>query len=168
MHDRNDPLQVLSLIYKHLSYDRDTGVFRWKVPSSRRVRVGEEAGTISDGYIVISLDGKMYKAHRLVWLIEYNCWPTNEIDHYPDRTRSNNRITNLRDVTGLVNIGNKAGLGGELGYKGVSYDPNYAKKPYRVQIERYRKVIHRSHHSTLEEASLKAQEVYAQLGATHK
>lgn len=80
-----------------LSYDPETGVFRWKV-DRRKVKAGTRAGALTKGYIVISVDGKKYKAHRLAWLYTYGCWPTNEIDHV-NRVKDDNRLCNLRDVT---------------------------------------------------------------------
>lgn len=53
-----------------LDYDADTGLFRWKARTSNRVRVGSVAGAHSHvlGYVMISIDGRLYKAHRLAWL----------------------------------------------------------------------------------------------------
>lgn len=82
-----------------LSYNKGTGVFRWRVANSGRVRVGDVAGSVnSSGYVQIRIFGTKYKAHRLAWLHTYGEWPMMVIDHI-NRCRSDNRIANLRDVT---------------------------------------------------------------------
>lgn len=49
-----------------LNYDEKTGIFTWKNPSSRRVKVGDVAGTIvSGGVTQIGLFGHIYPAKRL-------------------------------------------------------------------------------------------------------
>lgn len=64
--------------------------------------VGEPAGSITvGGYVHVYLDGKQYKAHRLIWLLlngEWPAYPEFEIDHI-NGDRADNRIGNLRKVT---------------------------------------------------------------------
>lgn len=79
-----------------LHYDPETGVFTWRVSTTNRVQVGEQAGVVkSNGYVQIGLYTQRYYAHRLAWLYAYGVWPTDEIDH-ANRRRADNRITNLR------------------------------------------------------------------------
>lgn len=79
-----------------LDYDPLTGEFRWKIATSRRVKVGAVAGSrASHGYTTIRLLGKLYYAHILAWFYVKGLWPTGLIDHR-DTDRSNNRILNLR------------------------------------------------------------------------
>lgn len=81
-----------------LTYDPDTGEFRWRVTSSSRRTAGSLAGCRDHyGYVVIRIDGKLYKAHRLAWLYCYGLWPTKNLDHI-SQTPDDNRITNLREV----------------------------------------------------------------------
>jgi hypothetical protein len=122
---------TLSLTQKRLRevvrYDRREGLFYWKV-SVGKVKRGAVAGhTDSNGYTKISIDGVKYFAHRLAWFYCYKEWPKSNIDHI-DRCRSNNRLSNLRDVDQSLN-----GLNGSLrrnnrsGYTGVSYDARRSK-----------------------------------------
>lgn len=82
-----------------LSYDPQTGVFTWAT-----VRVGcgfnKVAGCFDKGkaYIVIKIDRRIYRAHRLAFLWMTGEWPEFTIDH-KDRNRSNNRWSNLRIAT---------------------------------------------------------------------
>lgn len=59
-----------------------------------------------DGYIVIKIEKKAYKAHRLVYAYFNGHFPEHEIDHI-NRVRSDNRIENLRDVTRAQNVWNE-------------------------------------------------------------
>lgn len=43
--------------------------------------------------------------HRVIWLLHYKSWPSDEIDHI-DGNRSNNKIQNLRVVAAIENAKN--------------------------------------------------------------
>ena len=75
----------------------------WLVNRNSRVKAGDIAGSIEQqGYVVISFQNRNYKAHRLIWLLVTGSWPKGQIDHINHR-RSDNRWTNLRDVSQRVN-----------------------------------------------------------------
>ena len=93
----------LKRLKESLSYDPDTGIFRWKVRAADNTKVGTIAGNTSVfGYRRIRLDGKLYFSHRLAWFYHYGRWPKFEIDHINSK-KSDNRIANLRDVTRKMN-----------------------------------------------------------------
>jgi hypothetical protein len=82
-----------------LEYDPDTGIFKWKVNRKRLAKVGTTAGSINgSGYIHISVDGKLYLAHRLAWFYCFQEWPEKNIDHI-NGIRTDNRLDNLQDVS---------------------------------------------------------------------
>lgn len=82
-------------------YDPETGIFR-------RRDTGRVTGTkSSSGYLLITLSGFKFSAHRLAWLYVHGQWPQIEIDHI-NRIRDDNRLVNLRDVTRSVNMMNRA------------------------------------------------------------
>jgi len=69
----------------------------------RGAREGLVAGSIDrHGYREITVDGKRYRAHRLIWLWHKGVMPENEIDHI-NQNRMDNSIDNLRDVTHMEN-----------------------------------------------------------------
>jgi len=79
------------------------GVLTWRVSLGGRATAGDKAGSVSDeGYLRVRLNGKRYRAHRVVWALHHGAWPAGEIDHI-DGCRINNRIENLRDVSNSVN-----------------------------------------------------------------
>jgi hypothetical protein len=104
-----------------VEYNAETGVF------TRRVKRGKwPAGAVvgtahSRGYWVITVDGKIHKAHRLAWLYVYGVWPASEIDHI-NRIKTDNRIANLREASRSQNTMNRANArtDNKLGVLGVS------------------------------------------------
>ena len=116
-----------------LHYEEESGVFTWKVRKCQRMRAGDVAGYISpNGYLVIRVDGRLYKGHRLAWLYVYGSYPSCDIDHI-NLIRSDNRIDNLRLATRSQNIQNtNKRSDNKSGYKGVSWDKK--SKKWRSQI----------------------------------
>lgn len=105
-----------------LDYDPETGIFTWKVSTNNRVKAGSRAGAINSWeYRQIKVDDRLYKAHRLAWLIVYGMWPRYQIDHI-NGVRDDNRIVNLREATNAENLRNcGAHINNTSGYKGVHY-----------------------------------------------
>lgn len=121
-----------------LDYNPDTGVFTWKVRDKKYFKnegsykiwntrfSGKIAGSIKtnkDGYryLQITINKKLYLAHRLAWLYVYGVWPKNQIDHI-NGCSLDNRIHNLRDVTNQVNSCNqKKHKNNKSGITGVSW-----------------------------------------------
>lgn len=59
----------------------------------------------SDGYRAGAIFGIKVRAHRVVWAVTHGEWPGGDIDHI-NGDRSDNRITNLRDVPRMMNSQN--------------------------------------------------------------
>lgn len=88
------------------SYDPSTGVLTRNVKTNSNAKAGSVAGTTSSAYITVSIDGKLYPAHRLAWLHTFGVWPAHHIDHI-DGDKKNNKLANLRDVTRSTNMQNR-------------------------------------------------------------
>lgn len=109
-----------------VTYHPRTGKFFWRV-NNPRVRVGQQTGQALDrwGYNVICIDRKKYKAHRLAWLYVYGSFPTKDLDHI-NRIKTDNRISNLREVTAVENARNKGvSVKNKSGYVGVSWKKSH-------------------------------------------
>ena len=116
-----------------LVYDPLTGVFTWRV-SRGGCTSGDVVGGCpnEDGYLLVKLDGRVYKAHRLAFFYMTGEWPANDIDHW-DRNPANNRWTNLRPATRSQNAANgPRRINNTSGFKGVSLHKRLGK--FRADI----------------------------------
>ncbi len=93
-----------SRLKRFLKYDPITGIFTRNISMSQ-TKKGDVAGCKSRGYLTISIDDKLYLAHRLAWLYVNGEFPKNQIDHI-NHVKDDNRIDNLRDVTDQENMKN--------------------------------------------------------------
>lgn len=104
-----DAILTQERLHELLNYNPATGLFTWKVSPNRRIRVGQEAGCLkSCGYISIKVDGTIYQAHRLAWMYVYGALPKMALDH-KNGGKSDNRISNLRMLSGAENMQNLHG-----------------------------------------------------------
>jgi len=124
-------------------YNSETGELIWKnrpidhfksLHSCNRLNsacAGKKAGGLVKGwgetkYQVINLDGKKFKAHRIIWKMINGVDPE-EIDHI-NGNGLDNRVVNLRDVTRSGNgknkkiqVSNSSGLSGVYWHKSNQY-----------------------------------------------
>lgn len=113
-----------------LDYDPATGDFTWKV-SRAKARMGHKAGFVyGKGYIAISIDGRVYYAHRLAWLHATGEWPVGVIDHI-NHDKRDNRFANLRDTSVAGNGLNRQACGGNP--VGIYFDEK--RGTYQAQIK---------------------------------
>lgn len=122
----------------------------------RRVDINnQKAGTVAGfpaggGYLGVSVDGARYKVHRLVWLYHHGYFPENELDHI-DREKTNNRISNLREVSRSCNMRNtKVANTNTSGVTGVCWHKGMGK--WRSSVGVNRKKINLGSHSSFAEA----------------
>lgn len=112
-----------ALLRQLLTYDAETGDFRWNVNRTNGVKAGDLAGTVnrSHGYVMICINDQRYRAHRLAWFYVHGDWPAFDLDHR-DTDRTNNRMNNLRPTTDTMNTGNSRRYRNNTsGYKGVHW-----------------------------------------------
>ncbi|USY26691.1 HNH endonuclease [Alcaligenes sp. 1735tsa3] len=131
----NAPQEELSSekLRQLVHYDPETGVFTRLVRTSNFINEGDVAGRCNkQGYLSFSVLGKDRLAHRLAWLYVYGQWPSYQVDHI-NGIRTDNRISNLRDVPTRVNAHNRNDAPKSLsGLRGVSFDSRRGK--YRARI----------------------------------
>ena len=116
-----------------IDYDPLTGIFVWKKSLSANAIVGSTAGSKTKfGYIVIQIDRKIHKAHRLAFLFMEGYFPENEIDHI-NRVSYDNRWCNLRHVSHQCNMRNKSvQRNNSSGITGICLDRERWKAQIRV------------------------------------
>lgn len=139
-----------SSLMQLLSYNAETGEFRWL--ASRKGRIaGEIAGGLDkDGYWLIQTDGQNYRGHRLAWLFVYGEWPTSLLDH-KNRKKSDNRIGNLRLATYSQNLFNTNPVrDNSSGVLGVSWCKQTGR--WKAQIAGEGRVLNLGRYATIEEA----------------
>ena len=146
--ERNAPL-TRERLKQVLSYEEDTGLFRWK-KSRGCCMQGTVAGALNNhGHRRIKIDRRAYYAHRLAWLYCYGESPKDEIDHInglPD----DNRLSNLRQASHAQNNGNRGPhSNNKLGVKGVT---RYGDSSFHAQIKINGKQTHLGYFPTIEEA----------------
>lgn len=90
-----------------LNYDSETGIFTWKERQRKAgaIRSNGIAGSISHGYVQIKFNRQFYRAHKIAWFFIYGEVPKNHLDHI-NGIRSDNRISNLREVSRAENSQN--------------------------------------------------------------
>lgn len=91
--------EQLNYIKENFAYDSLTG----KIERADRRNSGGSYDR--DGYLILKIKTKQFKAHRIAWFLYYGTYPTQEIDHI-NRDRADNRISNLRLVSRSQNVRN--------------------------------------------------------------
>lgn len=130
-------------------YDPVTGILTYAI-NVRRGRAGAEAGWINlRGYRKVSIRGREYPAHVLIWVWMTGVYPTVDVDH-EDRNRANNIWTNLRLATRSQNLTNQGTkFNNSSGFKGVSSRGNSHSASFRLN----KGIVYLGSFSTAEEAA---------------
>ena len=141
--------EVINYIKKYFVYNND-GTF------TRTDRKNSNGSLDKDGYLIIKIKGKQYKAHRLVFAYHNGYFPTMEIDHI-NRNRLDNRIENLREVDRQTNVDNTTRKPNfDTGVIGI-YKDKYTKGLKAIYAFRHKGKTYRFR--TLEEAMNKKEEL---------
>ena len=110
-----------------LTYDGRTGVFRWAVDAGKKVKVGQQAGSVDpSGYLRIGVKGSYVYAHILAFFIQGVAISEGLVVDHRNGKRSDVRWRNLRLVSRTANNQNerKARRNNSTGYLGVSKHRN--------------------------------------------
>ena len=143
-----------------LSYDPETGDFTWLGVGKKMS--GKKAGSDCNGYLLIRINRKLYRAHRLAWLYVYGIIPATDLDHI-NCAKKDNRISNLRECSKSENKYNAGIMRSNVsGFKGVSWFKRDEKWKAEIRIDGKKK--HLGYFDTAELASeaymAKAKEVH--------
>lgn len=130
---------------KVLHYDPVTGIFTY-------IRSGKLAGAVVDsGYVVISVRGRGYPAHRLAFLYVDGYMPEMSVDHI-NRNRADNRRYNLREASPQCQARNcSISKNNSSGVKGVHWIGHRNKWQARIKVLRVNK--HLGLYDSYEEAA---------------
>lgn len=127
-----------------MEYNPETGVCTWRergVPSFDAKFAGGRAGTIqTDKYgkkrRQVSVKGKLYKEHRVIWLYMTGHMPDDEIDHI-NHDATDNRWENLREATRHENAKNLSMSSlNTSGFPGVRWEEKRGKWYARIRVNK--------------------------------
>lgn len=144
----------LNYTYKELidTFLYNDGELIYKVNKSTNVKAGDIAGCVnSNGYKVVSNNGKLSYVHHLVWLFHKGVPPKIDvsIDH-KDGDTMNNNISNLREATQTQNnMNSRISSNNKSGIKGVSFHKARGKWVGEIRIKGKR-VFHRYFNNLIE------------------
>ena len=140
----------------HQFFTYKDGCLLWKsMPSKRNDLIGMEAGTLDGNRRQITIFGKHYKTHRIIYLMFHGYMPL-EVDHI-DNNSLNNRIENLRKANRSEQSCNtRLRKTSKTGIKGVSWDTS--RKKWVVVVNKNKKTVYRQRFDNLELAELVATE----------
>lgn len=118
-----------------VAYEPETGIFTWSKPRSK-IQVGSKLGyQRMDGYIHIKFNGVSVLGHVLAWFYVHGKAPEGEIDHL-NHIRSDNRISNLRDVPAKENAKNrKRYANNKSGHAGVYLRKDSGRYGANIQVD---------------------------------
>lgn len=151
---------TVSRLKELLSYDPESGLFQWVHPPKNHPGLKAYiAGGIGTGYVMIKIDGRKYKAHRLAWLYVHGAWPDGDLDH-ANGCPLDNRIANLRVATNPQNQANRRLQRGKDTPKGVRRLPS-GRFQARISVNK------RLHHLGSFDTAEAAQAAYVAAATTH-
>ena len=134
----------------------DDGVAYWTESPGRRVAAGAQAGSVCKlGYVVVQHRRKLFKLHRLIFLHHHGYLPE-MVDHI-DGNPTNNRVSNLRAATRVLNMRNaRRPANNTSGVKNVYWHRPSSRWLVTLRVER--KSIYFGCFLTLEEATAVAEQ----------
>jgi hypothetical protein len=163
-------LPDVETLRKLLDYDPETGLLTWKardqadfIGTKKRTTAhlcrqwnSKHAGKLALSALTVwgyrrgRVLGQLIMAHRVVWAISKGAWPADQIDHI-NGNPADNRISNLRDVSGGENMKNqRAYKSNKTGTVGVYWHSSAAK--WGAAISRNGKQIHLGCYDNIEDA----------------
>jgi hypothetical protein len=88
------------------------------------------------GYLKGTINGRTLMAHRVIWAMVYNEWPSGDMDHI-DHCRTNNKLENLRLVSKFENMKNQSmAKNNTTGVTGVYWSPRDQKWLAQIRVNK--------------------------------
>lgn len=135
---------------EYLNYNPITGNLTWRKRPSKNIHLHTRAGTLDkNGYRYISLLGKRYPEHRLIWCLVHGQFPDGDIDHI-NQIRDDNRLENLRVVSKAENARNRTRKDSKLDEVGIWWCRT--RKRYVAEITKNGKKVYQKSFKDIDEA----------------
>jgi hypothetical protein len=110
-----------STLRQLFNYNPETGELSWKIKRGKCFPGKVITCRNDKGYVLVRLNDRNYRVHRIIWAMVYDKWPEFEIDHI-NGIRDDNKIDNLREATRAQNMKNLVTpVTNKTGFKGVSW-----------------------------------------------
>ena len=135
-------------------FDYQNGVLVWKIKLNKRISINSIAGSKDgNGYVQVMINGKRYKAHRLIFKM-FNGEVPEIIDHI-NGVRDDNRIENLRPASLSGNAQNsKKPQRNTSGFKNVYWHKAFGL--WQVAITAKNKMLHIGYYKDIHAANIAA------------
>ena len=131
---RNDLTQ--ERVKELFDYNELTGVVTRKITTGNRAKAGSVVGYVNSlGYLEVTVDGKAYRLHRVIYLWKMGFMPEHIVDHENHR-RTDNRWCNLRHLTQGCNARNcDLSKNNTSGVNGISWSKTHNKWEAYIKFE---------------------------------
>lgn len=151
-----DERKAIDLLLQRVRVDVKEGRIFWTNPKARRLKPGDEAGTMKKGgYWEIKFDDLNYRRHRIVYYVATGKLPV-MVDH-KHGTEMGDGIDNLQEIENRQNTWKqRKRCDNVTGYRGVVYHKGSRK--YYASIGVNGKRIHIGSYDTPELASIAYEE----------
>lgn len=106
------------------------GELYWLKPGHLRPLYTPVGNLRSDGYRAVSVNDRLYLAHKIVWCLTRGRWPVKALDHINGK-RDDNRPENLREVT---NSQNRRNIWAKSKSASGVYGVNWIKRDQRWKV----------------------------------
>lgn len=122
-------------LLREVRYDPATGTFVRIKRSSHSIAGSVLTTPHRSGYLCVGVFGRQFLAHRLAIFYMSGKWPRYQVDH-KNGIRSDNRFSNLREVSQSQNAKNHGGHPKRRisKYRGVRFRANSNINPWRASI----------------------------------
>lgn len=143
--------EIISQDEARALFEYRDGVLYWRQSINRSVPAGAIAGALrAEGYRQVSVRRRMYRAHRIIFLMHHGYLPP-EVDHI-NEDKTDNRIANLRAATHQQNRNNTGKPATNTsGVKGVCWDKSCGK--WKAQCKISGKNYSLGHFDSIEDAA---------------
>lgn len=138
--------------HEYFTYNPETGDLIWKDREESQFKrpkdwltflgkhAGKRAGCLAktkwNAYVLVGVEGVLYKGHRIIWEMHNGPIPEGMVIDHVDGDGLNNRLSNIRICTQAQNMCNRAPIGNNpFKYKGVSWDKVRSKWVVTVSIK---------------------------------
>lgn len=149
-------------LHDFFRYDPETGKLFWKV-SRGRIKIGDEAGSLTHGYLEIGLYGSSYKVHRIIAKMFFDEFDESLLIDHQNGIKNDNRLSNLRMVSNQENLKNQGfRSNNKSGYVGICWYERYGM--WKVQTMVNGKQIYGGRYLDINDAIKARDELYKKHG----